>query len=245
MSDCLYCCQALPDSETAWCPACKSRQKPLSLMPGVQIFSRIGARLLDLCVFEAIVSALTIPIVWLDPGNALLQLYVRIWALLGPVAFLPFVEAWCLSQWGYTPGKWLMKIEVMSPSQQPPTFSMALRRVLKLYHQLGYFVLALGVVFAVMLTIFQANNPGSSQAVSMCLLITTVLVVIAHYRAYYHYRKSDGHTMWDSDLGLRVQHRVLRFEHAMVATLSFLLLRAASEYMAHWPDITPHPGVMM
>ena len=227
---CRYCCHPLGQAGAMSCTACGSRLQPLSLLPDVKGFARLGARFLDICVFEAIVAILALPLLWLDPGNALLGVYIKLCGFLGLFTALPLLEATCLSYWGATPGKWLMRLEVVGPGEALPNWKQALGRTLRLYHQLGYFIAGLSMVFILVLTIWQQEN-----AVLMMMSLAGLILVVGHLRVYWHYRKSGGHTRWDESQGLRVNHRVLRFERVMVALLSYLLLSAATQIVAHWP----------
>jgi uncharacterized RDD family membrane protein YckC len=240
LDHCTYCYQPLGDTPTTWCPSCKSRLKPLSLMPGMQIFARFGARLLDVFFLGAVMAVAAGPLLWLDPGNVLLQLYIKLWLFLGYLVLLPVTEAWMLSTWGTTPGKWLLRLHLIGPESAMPSFQQALKRVCLLYHHMGYFMSSLGLAFALILMVTQQVFYAQLLLLAIC-----VLLVVLHAKAYITYRKSNGHTEWDSQLGLRVQHRVLRFERLMMAVLTYFLLQAATEYLSHWPDITPHPSILM
>ena len=54
-------------------------------------------------------------------------------ALYGPLILLGIIplEAWCLSRWGMTPGKWLFRVRVVHVDNRFLTFEEALRRTFK------------------------------------------------------------------------------------------------------------------
>jgi uncharacterized RDD family membrane protein YckC len=240
MEQCPYCCHRLPETVSTWCPTCRSRLQPLSLMPGIQVFSRFGARFMDICLFGCLMAILAAPILWLDPGNALLQIYIKLCMFTAYFVLLPVAEAFSTSMWGLTPGKWLFKLEVLGPNCVRPSFAMALRRACLVYHHLGFFVLGMVILCSLTLMFMQ------QAALAKGLLVLGCLVVgVLNVRAYLGFRRSNGHTQWDAALGLRVQHRVLRFEQLMMALLSYFLIQAASDYFSQWPTITPHPSILM
>jgi uncharacterized RDD family membrane protein YckC len=229
---CRYCCQPLEQAQAAWCPVCKSRLQPLSLLPEVKGFARLGARFLDVCLFEALIALIVLPLLWIDPGNTLLMVYVKLCGFLGLFTALPLLEATCLTHWGATPGKWLMRLEVVGPGQTLPTWKQAIGRTLRLYHRLGYFMAGLSLVFMLVMAVNRQES-----AVMLLLAVMGLVLIIGHVRTYWHYRQSGGHTHWDESQGLRVNHRVLRFERVMVALLSYLLLSAATQIVARGPEV--------
>jgi uncharacterized RDD family membrane protein YckC len=232
-TECRYCCQPLAEASAAWCSHCGSRLQPLSMMPSIQGFARFGARFLDICLFEAILALIALPLLLLDLGNPLLIIYIKLSSFLALFTLLPLLEAWCLHRWGATPGKWLLRLEVVGPGGTLPTWKQAVARTVKLYHQLGYFMAAMGLLSTLWLTIWRQTDVACGM-----LALTAIIVLVGHARVFFHCRKSGGHAHWDESQGLRVNHRVLRFERVMVALLSYFLLIAATQAVAHWPEVT-------
>jgi uncharacterized RDD family membrane protein YckC len=232
---CPYCHQTLPEASAppTVCPHCKARLQPLSLIPMVQACTRLGARLMDVFLFEALISLLILPLLALDTDNVALRIYLKVSVLLGLFTLMPFIEAACLSQWGTTPGKWLMKIEVVAPGNGQITFKQALLRTAWLNHYTGYFGIGLALVAA----LFLAMNSKLLYSNSL-LLVAVAIATGLHGFLFKHYNKSQGHTPWDERLGLRVQHRVLRFERLMMAVMTYFLLQMATHALGRWPAIS-------
>lgn len=72
-------------------------------------------------------------------------LYSNMSALYGPLILLGIIpiEAWCLSRWGMTPGKWLFRVRVVHVENRYLTFEEGLRRTFK--------VMLSGMAFGIML----------------------------------------------------------------------------------------------
>jgi uncharacterized RDD family membrane protein YckC len=109
-----------------------SRPRPASVVPphagaaqqrSRQAWARFLARSADIFLAYWILS--------LPFGEEIL--YSQMSALYGPLILLAIVplEAWCLSRWGMTPGKWLFRVRVVHTENRFLTFEEGLRRTFK------------------------------------------------------------------------------------------------------------------
>ena len=113
-------------------PTAGSRPRPASAAPANassaqersrNAWSRFLARTIDIFLAYWVVS--------LPFGEDFLTSNMS--ALYGPLILLGIIplEAWCLSRWGMTPGKWLFRVRVVHVDNRFLTFEEALRRTFK------------------------------------------------------------------------------------------------------------------
>lgn len=93
---------------------------------------RLLARTIDICIATVLVLIL---LIILDPAHEVLtplQPFLSLFAWI-------FIEAFLLSTWGTTPGKWLFDIEVRDKEQKMLNFQQALKRSFKVWRMgLGF-----------------------------------------------------------------------------------------------------------
>ena len=104
-----------------------------SLVRGRQAWARFFARSIDVTLFYVLcITLLGGEII----GGNMATLFMQVMMLC--MIFIPVmmlcmipVEAWCLSRWGLTPGKWVFRVRVVHQDNRYLTFEEAIRRTLK------------------------------------------------------------------------------------------------------------------
>ncbi len=132
-----------------------------SAVPAVhRPWARLGARVADILLFQLVVSLL-VPAAWIPEATDTFALQVFMLVLTaGSLLAWTFLEAFLLSRWGMTPGKWMYRVRIVNPHGHFLTYSEALRR------SLGVFVqgLALGLpgvqLIAMALAYKELNETG-------------------------------------------------------------------------------------
>jgi uncharacterized RDD family membrane protein YckC len=128
----------------------------LDSVPQVRPWVRFFARLFDIQLSFFITLPLLAVLVILVPGFDMLlnavsesDIVDRIFTLMIELLVLAFVEPHWISRYGFTPGKWLFKIKVISATGRHLTLSQAFARSLKVYVK-GY---SLGIPFLSLITL--------------------------------------------------------------------------------------------
>lgn len=102
--------------------------------PQVRPWVRSWAKALDFGLFQMIGLAWGLLAVRVDPQNRLLIVFSSAFFIWGTTYFLwILVDAFCLSYFGTTPGRWFLKIKVRNQDGSFPGFKQALMRTVKLW----------------------------------------------------------------------------------------------------------------
>ncbi len=134
-----------------------SKKDPITMSnTEVRPWVRYWARYLDLVIFAVIfgiVLGIFMPSV-LDSIEIFLTILILfVWA---------FVESILLSNWGTTPGKWLLKIELKDQEGNKPEFSKALNRSFAVWFRgLGF-----GIPIVTLFTLITAHSRLTKQGIT-------------------------------------------------------------------------------
>ena len=118
-----------------WCPHCKQSVSPNEISKNIRPWVRYWARFLD--------NLLILPIIALLFGisdsyfthkiiDFLHKTHVYLFYIFCVISEI-FVEAALLSTWGYTPGKWLLKVKVRDVFGEKITYIKALKRAVSVF----------------------------------------------------------------------------------------------------------------
>lgn len=137
------------------------RAAPRPHVLGQRPWARLGARVADILLFQTLLSFL-LPRGWIpDSGSLQFQLFMPAFTAVALLLWIP-IEAFCLSRWGMTPGKWMYRVRVVHPEGRFLRFGEAARRGLGVYLQ----GLALGVpgvqLIAMALALRELTETGSA-----------------------------------------------------------------------------------
>lgn len=98
-------------------------------------WARLGARIMDVLLFQSLL-ALALPSSWLPSAEETLAFQLATVAFaVASLLLWAFVEAFFLSRWGMTPGKWAYRVRVVHPEGRFLSYGEALRRALGVYIQ--------------------------------------------------------------------------------------------------------------
>lgn len=114
--------RSLPPPLPAPSDADEAPNEGAALAP-IRPWVRFWARGIDLTLFLALISAVTIPFGWLEKRHAVMAPSVQFMVLV-TVAWA-LVEAFMLSTWGTTPGKALLRISVRAKESPQALLSLA------------------------------------------------------------------------------------------------------------------------
>lgn len=124
-----------------WCPNCK-QSISLKISENIRPWAKFWARNLDFItyIYIIIIIMYVLQTIGFEPHpqtkhnpSTLLQYLFAIIFLLSLILAWILVEALFLSTWGYTPGKWLLKVKVRDANQNIISYNQAFRRTLNVF----------------------------------------------------------------------------------------------------------------
>lgn len=152
-------------------PAFAAAQRPqraqatAAARPAVSVqrpWARLGARVADVLLFQMVIFFL-LPAEWFPAAERTLafQLFMAGLTIVTLLAWTP-IEAWCLSRWGMTPGKWIYRVRVVHPDGRFLTFGEAFARSVQVFAK-GMAIGLPGVQMITMaLAMKELNETGST-----------------------------------------------------------------------------------
>jgi uncharacterized RDD family membrane protein YckC len=120
----------------AFAGAARARQPAAPARPAASLrrpWARLGARVADILLFQLVVAFL-IPSAWIPDAERTVafQFFMAGLTIVTLLAWTP-IEAFCLSRWGMTPGKWIYRVRVVHPDGRFLTFGEAFTRAIQVF----------------------------------------------------------------------------------------------------------------